>query len=261
MIKKIKDLTKNYLTKKGFKLIREEEYIEFIKGSEELYKKSIFKDLPNSNGQREKLMSKLIGTGVHEAFHLLYYLNQSLEFKGDICEFGVAQGATSALIANEILDTSKKLWLFDSFKGLPKPTKKDELKDDIFNLGTMDKYEGSMSNPVNLVKKRLKEINFPFEKVKIVPGYIKKDFQTSSLPPSVCFAYLDFDFYEPTLIVLNNLNKVLSVGGHVVIDDYDFFSTGIKSAVQEFLKANKEQYEFILPFKEAGHFCILKKIA
>ena len=27
-------------------------------------------------------------------------------------------------------------------------------KDDIFNLGSMDKYEGSMSNPVNMVKKR-----------------------------------------------------------------------------------------------------------
>ena len=85
MIKKIKDLTKNYLTRKGFKLIREEEYIEFIKGSEELYKKSIFKDLLNSNGQREKLISKLIGTGVHEAFHLLYYLNSVEPHLGDFC--------------------------------------------------------------------------------------------------------------------------------------------------------------------------------
>jgi hypothetical protein len=35
---------------------------------------------------------------------------------------GIAQCATSALIANEISSSKKNLWLFDSFKGLPKPT-------------------------------------------------------------------------------------------------------------------------------------------
>jgi O-methyltransferase len=40
--------------------------------------------------------------------------------------------ATSALLANEIRSTERTLWLFDSFKGLGKPSEKDLLIDDIF---------------------------------------------------------------------------------------------------------------------------------
>ena len=42
---------------------------------------------------------------------------------------------------------------------------------------------------------------------------------------------------------------------------YDFFSTGSKTAVDEFLAANQGRYELSLPIKSAGHFCILEKIA
>lgn len=65
-------------------------------------------------------MAKLLGTQISEAMYILVFLHRSLELDGDVCEFGVAQGATSALLANEIRTTQKNLWLFDSFKGLPK---------------------------------------------------------------------------------------------------------------------------------------------
>ena len=66
-----------------------------------------------------------------------------LSLDGDVCEYGVAQGATSTLIAKTI-NGMKDLFLFDSFEGLPKPSKEDGLKDDIFNLGDMSRYEGTM---------------------------------------------------------------------------------------------------------------------
>jgi len=88
-------------------------------------------------------MVQLMGTQLSEALHVVAHLNRTLHLEGDVCEFGVAQGATSALIANEIRETNKKLWLFDSFEGLPRPTEQDILIDDIFNLGSIEKYQGS----------------------------------------------------------------------------------------------------------------------
>jgi len=255
----IKTAIKKILDKKGFKLIKKEEFLEIIQGVEGIYRKTLFPHFPLENPQRTALISSLIGTGIHEAIYLIEYLNRSLKLEGDICEFGVAQGATSALMANEIKETSKEIWLFDSFKGLPKPTDKDKLKDDIFNLGSMEKYEGSMSNPVDSVKKRLNEIKFPLSRAKIIPGYIETTIKTTNLPKKVCFAYLDFDFYEPTLIALESIDKILVPEGVMMIDDYDYFSTGIKSAVEEFLLKNKKKYDVILPESSAGHFCILKK--
>jgi cephalosporin hydroxylase len=187
-------------------------------------------------------------------------LNKSLKIEGDVCEFGVAQGATSALLANEIRATEKKLWLFDSFQGLPKPTEKDVLIDDIFNLKSIEDYEGEMSYPIEMVEARLKAISFPSSRVKIVPGFIEETIDSPDLPQKVCFAYLDFDFYLPILTSLKFLNQRLSTGGIIVVDDYDFFSSGVKTAVKEFIEEYPGDYEIINPHKFAGHFCILRKI-
>lgn len=146
-----------------------QKYVNLIKEMEGMFSELVFPELPPC-GHRAELAAKLLGTSVIEAMYILEFLNKSLKLEGDVCEFGVAQGATSVLLANEIRTTPKNLWLFDSFKGLPKPSEKDLLIDDIFNLGSMDKYEGTMCCEVEEVITRLKEISFPFSRVKIIPG-------------------------------------------------------------------------------------------
>jgi O-methyltransferase len=216
--------------------------------------------LPNPVPEgRSELLAKLLGTQLAEAVYVINYLHRSLELPGDVCEFGVAQGATSALLANEIRDTDKLLWLFDSFAGLPKPTEKDTLIHDIFGLGTIEKYQGTMAYGVNEVLERLHAISYPLSRVKIIPGFIENTISLGNLPGRVCFAYVDFDFYEPILITLNYLNEHLSEGGCVVVDDYGFFSSGAEAAVDEFVAAHPSQYDFILPEKSAGAFAILSK--
>ena len=209
---------------------------------------------------RSELLAKLLGTQLAEAVYLINYLHQSLKLPGDVCEFGVAQGATSALLANEIRHTDKLLWLFDSFAGLPKPTEKDTLIHDIFSLGTIEKYQGTMAYGVDEVLERLRSISYPLSRVKIVPGFIENTVSLGDLPDRVCFAYVDFDFYEPILIALNYLNKHLSKGGCILVDDYGFFSSGAEAAVDEFVGAHPSEYEFILPEKSAGYFVILAKV-
>jgi len=234
-------------------------YRTLINEIEGVFCNGLFKDIPKGDETRTALIANLLGTSVSESIYLLNYLHKSLAVEGDICEFGIAQGLTSALLAHEIRNTDKNLWLFDSFEGLPKPSPQDQLKDDIFDLGTIEAYEGTMSCPLSMVKERLNEIHFPVERIKIVPGFIEETIKNNNLPKRVCFAYVDFDFYEPILTALEYLDKNLQAGGFVVVDDYDYFSTGSKTAVDEFLTLNKG-YEIHFPIGSAGKFCILEKI-
>lgn len=239
--------------------VKLDKYKELIRQFHGCFTDSFFCDLP-INKNRCDLLVKLLGTGIGEAMYILAFLHQSIKLDGDVCEFGVAQGATSALLANEVLSFDNKcLWLFDSFEGLPKPSSKDKLIDDIFNLGSIEAYQGKMCCPVESVKSSISEISFPTSRLKIVPGFIEETITGDLLPSKVCFAYVDFDFYQPILTALNFLSEHLSVGGSVIVDDYGFFSSGAKTVVDEFMAAHSHDFKMILPPDWAGHFAILVK--
>ena len=225
---------------------------------EELYRMFMFPELPRREGRAE-LLNDLIGTTISEATYILRSLHEGLKVGGDICEFGVAQGATSRLMAAEILPTDRKLWLFDSFEGLPEPGPEDKLIHDIFNLGSMDKYKGTMASPESEVLAKLAQVNFPTNRIKIKKGWVNESLKTADLPKQVAFAYVDFDFYEPIKDALHFLDGVMPAGGHIVVDDYGFFSDGAQLAVDEFVKLKGDRYKFEMPLPFAGHFCVLAK--
>ena len=225
---------------------------------------SITKAKINPDRTRIILLSRLLGTPPSEAYFIIQALAQVDLLDGDICEFGVAQGETSALIANEIFSRKEKiLHLFDSFEGLPKPTKKDKLKDDIFKLGDIYAYEGKMACPEEMVISRMNSINFPSSRYVLHRGFIEKTINTDTqMPKRVSFAYVDFDFYEPIKITLNFLQRVTTSGSVIIIDDYDFFSTGVKTATDEFLKelnSGEKVFDLFVPDKLYGCFAILTR--
>jgi hypothetical protein len=208
---------------------------------------------------RIKLLSRLRGTPPPEAYFLIQGLTKTRGVPGDVCEFGVAQGETSALIANELRESEKTLHLFDSFRGLPAPSDKDRLKDDIFDLGSMEAYKGTMASPREQVLTRLKTINFPQGRFRIHEGFIEDTLVNSpDLPKEVSFAYVDLDLYKPTLRALQFLDSHSASGALFVVDDYDYFSTGVKQAVTEFLSAH-DDYEAKTPDLIFGKFIILLK--
>ncbi|MCK5819061.1 MAG: hypothetical protein KAH18_07365 [Psychromonas sp.] len=175
----------------------------------------------------------------------------------------MAQGETSALIANEMLSSNKTIHLFNSFEGLPKPTEKDQLKDDIFSLGSMDAYTGTMSCPEEMVRSRLKAISFPHEKFVIHKGFIEQILEDdSNLPQKVRFAFVDFDFYEPIKLTLEFLHQVTSKDAIIIVDDYDYFSLGTKTAVDEFVEeknSSEKVYECLIPNTKFGYFAVLAR--
>jgi O-methyltransferase len=236
----------------------------FVITYEYLFQKYRNNKMIPANTIRAELITRLLGTSPSEAYFIVEAITKTNLIKGDICEFGVAQGETSAFMANEIRESDKRLHLFDSFEGLPKPTAKDRLKDDFYSLGSIVKYEGTMKCNEKLVIHRLKEISFDPEKYFIHKGFIEKLIhEDMNLPEKVSFAYIDFDFYEPILVALNFLHDVTPEGGIFIIDDYDFFSTGVKTAVDEFIKDKnhiEKYYDVEIPNKRFGCFAILSKI-
>jgi len=217
------------------------------------------------NELRAKLMARLLGTPPSEAYFIVQAIAKCTNINGDVCEFGIAQGETSALIANEItLMDNKVLHLFDSFEGLPKPSDKDQLKDDIFSLGSMEAYEGEMSCPEDMVISRLKAISFPSERYLIHKGFIEDLIEIDgNLPKEVSFAYVDFDFYKPIKIALEFLHRVTPRGAMIVVDDYNYFSTGSKTAVDEFINEKnsiRTIYDCFIPNEKFGYFAVLTKM-
>jgi hypothetical protein len=91
---------------------------ELIKALYGLDRAEVFPAL-RDRSRRLDLLAALKGTEVAEAIHLVHHVQHGLDGgPGDVVEMGVAQGATSALLANEIPEVG----LYDSFKGLPIPT-------------------------------------------------------------------------------------------------------------------------------------------
>lgn len=217
-----------------------------------------FPGLPPKAGRLD-LLSKLEGTTIIESLWILDSVYKTLEVDGDYCEFGVAAGATATLVANELRDSNKLLWLFDSFEGLPEPTEKDFLINDFWNLGSIEAYQGTMKYPADTVRCKLSSIGFPEGRVRIIAGFIEETIEQSPLPEMVSLAFVDFDFYKPILTALNFLAGHLSDGGHIIVDDYGDFSAGAQAAVDEFYESHQGSFSLEIAPAWAGHFAVLEK--
>lgn len=222
--------------------------------------------LVNNNSERvsrEKLLARQYGTPPSKAYIVIKALHTALSVDGDICEFGVAQGEFSTVLANEIYTSNKVLHLFDSFQGLPQPGQEDKLKDDILQLGDMAAYGGKMASSEALVLARLSDIGFPHERIRLHKGFFEELLKAkTNFPERISFAYIDFDFYTPIKEALNYLDAHSDNGAVFVVDDYDYFSTGAKKAVDEFLNekgGDKGSYISEPSSSKQGHCIVLTK--
>jgi O-methyltransferase len=238
--------------RKDFMLIRD------MREAVALYRETVLAELHELDDQQINLLIARGGTSIGEALYVLNAIQQTRTIRGDVCEFGVAQGATSRQIAYMIREGTKHLYLLDSFEGLSKPTEKDKLIDDIFDLGSMAAYAGTMATPMELPASMIRSIGFPPDRVHFVKQMIEGKLRDlDKLPSSVSFAYFDMDLYEPTRLSLEWFHTVSQSGAIAIVDDYGFLSAGVETAVNEFLVG--KNYEVSMPVRSAGHFCQLTR--
>ncbi len=185
----------------------------------------------------------LVGSNGLEVSHDLVKTVVEAGVPGDIVECGVARGGCAGLMGLAMLDDpaalNRRLWLFDSFEGLPPPTSADV--DPI--IGSTGAHvrplsKGACLGSVEDVSYVIFEyFSMPEPRVRLVKGW----FEDTLIPArseltEIGVLRIDGDWYESTRTCLSALYDRVSPGGFVIVDDYDS-CYGAKRATDEFIDA------------------------
>lgn len=170
-----------------------------------------------------------------ETEEILRLAEQSLSAAGDFVELGCYKGETSLLLARLLKShgSNKKLWLYDSFAGLPEKTSEDtSTAGEQFKAGEL------------FVSKR--EVAEKFKRSGLLFPIIKKAFfedldPAADLPSEIAFAFCDGDLYGSIKTSLRLVLPKLNERGIIVVHDYNNPELpGSSRAVDEFLHAHPE---------------------
>ena len=170
-------------------------------------------------------------------------INESIP--GDLIETGVWRGGACIFIQGILKaygETHRKVYLADSFEGLPPPNH--------------DKYpqdRNSQFHKKTPLKVSLEEVKDNFQlygllqpNVVFLKGWFKDTLPNAPIR-EISVLRLDGDMYESTMDALVNLHCKVSPGGFVIIDDYGLLPE-CREAVQDFLRMKK--LEDILQIQE-----------
>ena len=160
---------------------------------------------------------------------------------GDFVELGCYKGDTSLLLAEVLGDSDKKLWIYDSFEGLP-----EKRTEDVSVMGENFKG-GELFVTKREVKERFLRAGLP---VPIIKKAWFKDLQDEDLPEKIAFAFLDGDFYDSIKDSLKLVESKMNSGAKMIIHDYNNEALpGVKKAVDEWLAGEnlkKEAFQSML---------------
>ena len=158
--------------------------------------------------------------GIQRLDNIHFCLKEILEnqIPGDCIETGVWRGG-STIFMRAILkaygDETRKVWVADSFEGLPPPNPSKYPADVGFNLNQHQELAVSLEQ----VKANFQKYNLLDNQVVFLKGFFCNTLPTAPIE-RLALLRLDGDLYESTIDALINLYPKLSVGGFVIIDDY-----------------------------------------
>jgi hypothetical protein len=160
---------------------------------------------------------------------LIYDLLKTASLRGNAAECGVFRGGISALMELALRDTTRRVWAFDSFRGLPPGPRSPK--------ETCHYQEGHMAVTEEALRNNLLSVGA--EGVVVVPGWFKDTMRVLDLRLS--FAHVDCDLYDSTITCIEHLYPMLIPGGFMVFDDYFDLGGGVKAALDEHLSVTGER--------------------
>jgi len=149
---------------------------------------------------------------------------------GDLIETGVWRGGSSIFmraILKAYGDTSRKVWLADSFRGLPPP---DPVRYPVDEGDTLWKY-AELAIPMEQVKANFSRYGLLDDQVAFLPGWFRDTLATAPIE-RLAVLRLDGDLYESTMEALVALYPKVSAGGFVIVDDYGLPTC--RAAIEDF---------------------------
>jgi hypothetical protein len=154
---------------------------------------------------------------------------------GDLIETGVWRGG-ACIFMRGILKTygvtDRKVWLADSFAGLPKPDESNFPADKGDTFHTFEELAVSLAD----VRANFERYGLLDEQVCFLEGWFKDTLPSAPIE-RLALLRLDGDMYESTMEALTPLYPKLSPGGFVIVDDYNVVPA-CKQAVHDFRDAN-----------------------
>ncbi len=161
--------------------------------------------------------------------------------EGDLIETGVWRGGAciymkGVLVANE--DSTRKVYVADSFSGLPPPDAKAYPAD----AGDRHHEVEFLAVSKQQVMDNFRRYGLLDERVIFLEGWFNETLPKAPIA-KLSVLRLDGDMYGSTIEALNALYPRLSPGGYCIIDDYGL--QGCKKAVSDYRKAHRVEEEII----------------
>ena len=167
----------------------------------------------------------------------LHYINKK-KLIGDIVECGIWRGG-NLFLAKKIQDKypknlKRKIYGYDTFEGMPKPTFKDGIKINQVYQDFKNRNEPWTKASLDDVKNSSKKLFSNIEDFNFIKGMVEDTMKDKkNLPNKISLLRLDTDLYESTKVELNILYPLLVENGVLIIDDYGDFP-GCRKAVDEY---------------------------
>ncbi|MFK7800831.1 MAG: TylF/MycF/NovP-related O-methyltransferase [Anaerolineae bacterium] len=200
-----------------------------------------------------KVKSQRISYKSFEQLSELYDIIKSLEAQdvaGEFIEAGCALGG-SAVVISAAKQQARPFHLYDTFEMIPPPSEKDgedvHERYEIITQGKAtgisgDTYYGYQDNLLDEVTNTFTEFQLPTaaHNITMHKGLFE---DTLSVDHPVAMAHLDCDWYESVLVCLQQIVPNLTVGGLLIIDDYNDWS-GCKQAIDEYFSDKQADFRF-----------------
>lgn len=171
---------------------------------------------------------------------------------GVFVECGVAAGAQIMVMKYAIGEGDKEIYAFDSFEGIPlagefdtsQPGIGDIKHDKMKPLADRLVSSGITVHSKDNVVKNFQAANIPLDNVIFIKGWFQDTLPIHSKGISkISLLRLDGDLYESTMVCLEYLYPLVSVGGVVIIDD--FALDGAKKAVFDYFKDDLPEIKLV----------------
>jgi len=187
-------------------------------------------------------------TNYREYFKEVVPLVDDLE--GSLVECGFGHGKTANIFTDFMLNGAiqkRSMFLYDSFKGFPAPSKEDKSK--------RNPQKGQWKVPIEEANKVKEKANVP---VEVVKGYFEDTIKDYNGGP-IAVLHIDCDLYQSYKTVLETLYNKVVTGGLIMFDEYgegEKWPGGVQ-AVNEFFEDKNVEF-FRYQFPEFGKFCMIK---
>jgi len=174
---------------------------------------------------------------------LLWAATHAAKLPGDFVECGVWRGGSVMLMAATLLrlgDTSRDLWLYDTFGGMTAPADEDvQAMSGRAAAEILLEHERTPDDPFwgmaarETVERNLRRTGYPFERFRLVEGDVAATLPETA-PAAIALLRLDTDWYASTRHELEHLYPRLVRGGVLIVDDYGYWR-GARKATDELL--------------------------